>query len=932
MKPGSFIGVVGMSGPLNRRLRVAKVLMHALVASRRSEEHGAVTVAVGIVAALVLILSGAAVVQLSSGNLRGVFASSDTRQARGAAAEGTDLMIDTWNQPQNRRLLVSGQTPTAWTAANLRSPCFDSTTNTRPGPNNDGLPDQAAINLGDGQWRNVVSGAVATATQDGRQFRLVRISFTASNGGATPNPRGLRRTATPGAAAIGATLPTGVTSWDQLVNLDDPDGLGNAQPGSNRGFVVLEVEGRVVRNGQVVANSRETREFEVLPKCCGASLGSNNSGGMNYAGTTGSLGSDSRVCNLQYGVVTGFNDGWHWSYFANDQFTQRNPITGAVERYSPILGVVANSGDLFERRNCRVRPGRGKLESGDCGNTFLVDDPRGTDSTRNSTIRSAGAPNAAELICQQPENDTSYFSGPDSDIRGTSASCSTIVPLQATAFPNVNNFVLGWTAGWGPSLIITRAAAETNQVANAAIWPSLSTDDRNGTTTDSEATLRLRTNNEAGRQRVEVCLVDLDDDTTADNCTANTWLDVTSRQAPVTADTYVHDFGSANSNQGTRNFANSWSFSGGSGASIGSGRLNLANFDRSARRTLDTSMLSVPFVSFLARRSSNWEPTDYLFVEASPNAGTTWLPIAKIFSGSINSSGSTYRRINLTLPFTSSTFAIRFKSVTDNSNETTTIDDLTIRSSTPDILAGLGLITPTSLDTAFRGPWCQYASSSPVTAEPGFHCIGPTINQFDGGRVFIDTTGGPLSFAYNELTDTDRRFGIANTANPERFIFLSQSPAQFTHVFCPSIQAECANVIDDETYNFSAVGEPDRLNFFGRNTGSADEGQNVSITTPFGQTAKVGGVWFYLPQGFVELNISGEGSSSIPAGFYTNNEDNWSFYGRVWVKNFKPYGAFHLRLPDSRVAGALGIANGAQFTSQSGVDWVARATTSKRLW
>ena len=932
MKPGSFIGVVGMSGPLNRRLRVAKVLMHALVASRRSEEHGAVTVAVGIVAALVLILSGAAVVQLSSGNLRGVFASSDTRQARGAAAEGTDLMIDTWNQPQNRRLLVSGQTPTAWTAANLRSPCFDSTTNTRPGPNNDGLPDQAAINLGDGQWRNVVSGAVATATQDGRQFRLVRISFTASNGGATPNPRGLRRTATPGAAAIGATLPTGVTSWDQLVNLDDPDGLGNAQPGSNRGFVVLEVEGRVVRNGQVVANSRETREFEVLPKCCGASLGSNNSGGMNYAGTTGSLGSESRVCNLQYGVVTGFNEGWHWSYFANDQFTQRNPITGAVERYSPILGVVANSGDLFERRNCRVRPGRGKLQSGDCDNTFLVDDPRGTDSTRNSTIRSAGAPNAAELICQQPENDTSYFSGPDSDIRGTSASCSTIVPLQATAFPNVNNFVLGWTAGWGPRNIITLATATTNQVANAAIWPSLSTDNGDGTRPNSQATLRLRTNNEATRQRVELCLTDRTA-ASSDNCTANTWLNVTASAAPNS-----NVYGLGLSAPGNQTFLNEGNASN-TPATILTilGNASTANTRLFRDVNLDSfsgPRLQTPFLEFAVQKTSVFDNTDLLIVEASPDNGTTFYPLTSAaIPGSAITTGVAGTTFRLGLPFSGSNIRIQFRDGNGWGNgENITITDLDIRSSTD---------TPPAASTQssypiLRGTWCQFSSSSPVTAEPGFHCIGPTVNQFDGGRVFIDTTGGPLSLIYNEPTTTDRRFGIANTANPERFIFLSQSPAQFTHVFCPSIQAECANVIDDETYNFSAVGEPDRLNFFGRNTGSdtgsAGQEQNVSITTPFGQTAKVGGVWFYLPQGFVELNISGEGSSSIPAGFYTNNEDNWSFYGRVWVKNFKPYGAFHLRLPDSRVAGALGIANGAQFTSQSGVDWVARATTSKRLW
>ena len=154
------------------------------------------------------------------------------------------------------------------------------------------------------------------------------ISYSASDGGASPNPRALRRTATPGGQLASSALPEGFTSWDQLVNLNDPDGLGIAQPGSNKGYLVLELEGRVVRNGQVVANARETREFEVLPKCCGASLGSNNSGGVNYAATTGALGSDSRLCNLQYGLVTGFNGGWMWTFFANDQHTQRNPTTG----------------------------------------------------------------------------------------------------------------------------------------------------------------------------------------------------------------------------------------------------------------------------------------------------------------------------------------------------------------------------------------------------------------------------------------------------------------------------------------------------------------------------------------------------------------------------------------------------------------------------
>ncbi|TVS07901.1 MAG: hypothetical protein EA413_00225, partial [Cyanobium sp. PLM2.Bin73] len=65
-------------------------------------ERGAILTAAGIVVALVLTLSAAAVVQITGGNLRGAFASSHGNQARGAASEGIELMISTWNQRQNR--------------------------------------------------------------------------------------------------------------------------------------------------------------------------------------------------------------------------------------------------------------------------------------------------------------------------------------------------------------------------------------------------------------------------------------------------------------------------------------------------------------------------------------------------------------------------------------------------------------------------------------------------------------------------------------------------------------------------------------------------------------------------------------------------------------------------------------------------------------
>ncbi len=284
-------------------------------------------------------------------------------------------------------------------------------------------------------------------------------------------------------------------------------------------------------------------------------------------------------------MVTGFNDGWHWSYFANDQFTQRAQGSGTIERYGPILGVVANSDDIFERSNCRVRPGRGQEASGNRPNTFEPGDPRGSDNGRNADITGAGTPTAAEQICRQPQNSSGYFSGPDTDIRGTSASCSPIIALEATAFPDIDDFVYTWTNGWGPDELIARAATISNKADNAALWPLLSTDNGDGSGgANSETTIRLRTNNEAGAERVEICVVDLDDDTTADDCDDDTWLNVTSRAAPDLTTSYADNFSplNGNGNDGSEAFEDSWIFT---------GSINIGNFSGNDRVRLNSGHL-----------------------------------------------------------------------------------------------------------------------------------------------------------------------------------------------------------------------------------------------------------------------------------------------------------------------------------------------------
>ncbi len=81
----------------------------------------------GMVIALALVAGGLALVELSTGALQGAFASSESRQARAAAEAGIDQIISTWNQPENRKMLVSGTAMSTWASTTsgttLQSPC-----------------------------------------------------------------------------------------------------------------------------------------------------------------------------------------------------------------------------------------------------------------------------------------------------------------------------------------------------------------------------------------------------------------------------------------------------------------------------------------------------------------------------------------------------------------------------------------------------------------------------------------------------------------------------------------------------------------------------------------------------------------------------------------------------------------------------------------
>ena len=864
----------------------ARLLLRLLAAGPcRRGERGSTMVAAAVVATLVLILSSAAMLQLSGGNLAGVFASSDSRQAQGAAVEGAGLMIDTWNQPQNRALLVSGTDPETWSSGDelLRSPCINSDgTAARPG--GDGRPTQAAINLGDGAWRDVVTGETRNPNQDGRHFQLVRIEYTASDGTATSNPRALRRSADVGEGASGAAIPEG--GWRTRVNLraprnPDPNTSDPPGPGRNSGFLILTVQGRVVRGGQVVANSQVTREFEVLPKCCGASLGSQGSGGVNR--TQQSLGSDSRFCGLQWGIITGINGGTHWSYFANDRFTTRN-ADGSVTSLATMLGALKPGETLFERSNCRVIP---TPNNSACNPSQSFQDQSFGANFRGATPRAN---------CIQPAGSSAFFPGTENDILGKSISCVPIIPITLGSLPRIaDRYRFNWPSGSGPA----------NRIQSGA-YPSISS----STANDKYV---IRTNNTTSPPRVEVCI----GNGTAP-CTSSSWKDVT---ADVPAGDVADDFSSGGygGSTGTNSWTGNWVENDAAGTSqsptagdvrIVSTRIRLTDnsgtgstpAQRAAiSRSVNLSAASTPVTLTFDFSDTGISGSENVVVEARSGSSETYA-ILGTYNTTSNAS------VDLT-PYVSATTQIRFRVNANIGNSDAAFID-NVRISWPQ-----------------ENGWCAYSARSPVTAAPGFHCLSPSVSLANGAQWLIDTTGGPLTFYYSEPTDSR---GLS-AANP---LIEMNAGSSLAHVRCNTLENNCTTPVDDTV--FSPAGEPDRLNFFGRDRGNSAITQHILVNSQFNSPVKISGAWFYFPEGDLTLNVN-DCSASQPSNFYTNN-DNWTFSGRVWVKNFKPCGAFHFRVPPSSLIdptnlfGAIDTPGEMSFVTWQGEDWVARAVTSTRLW
>ena len=120
-----------------------------------------------VVAILVLLGLVAGTVALANLSAAGLLASrgeGSSKDARSVAEAGLANIIATMNQPENRKMLVSGTAMDSWTRATgdtLQSPCVRND-GSRPGAANDGQATAAARSLGDGQFRDLSTNAVNT--------------------------------------------------------------------------------------------------------------------------------------------------------------------------------------------------------------------------------------------------------------------------------------------------------------------------------------------------------------------------------------------------------------------------------------------------------------------------------------------------------------------------------------------------------------------------------------------------------------------------------------------------------------------------------------------------------------------------------------------------------------------------------------------------
>ena len=876
---------------------------------------------IGLLVLLGMLMGTAALVSLTSGDLLSAVLQNSNRDARATAESGADAIIATFNAPENRKLLVAAKAMDSLSRNNseLRSPCV-SVNGERPG--GDGRPSEAAVTLARGTWTNLVSGSAT------RRFRLTRISYATGSSGSN-NRREFTVSTAPG-QGIDAAAAAAFTA--NRPNLNDPDGVGgNQRPGHNRGYIALTVEGSVTGADGRASISTITREYEVLAKCCGASFGSGGAGGARAASTNlPSIGADSRLCNLELGIILGLNGGDLWSFEANDRYTTTNEA-GQVVSIPNILGMLNPGETIFERSNYRVTPHSRTFFTTDktTDNPFYSPDEddvrRGgwiqqvidnNYSCSGITLGRARIGCYAPINCKDATRQDFYCFGQKQDLQGLAVSG---IPVIATdlELPSIGSFKFSWPSGSGANGSGAYIRTRQNDYAGQGVFIK---------SNSTNFKYVIRTNNDPANPRVEVCQT-----TTGNPCTAWTQISDTSLDPNFASDGDNFQSASYGNKTGPDNlWSSTWSETGDPGLGAGpqagliqilpSGEgLQLGNSTDNANA--DNDSVSISRTANLTRGGASIPNAQLNFIYQTSAA-------ASPFRITVRAEGQQDFTRDVTTP-----------SSTD-SNYTVVIPPTHVSDKTTIKISNLSRLNKTffrikNLTIGSQKASCRYTTSSPRSNGAGFHCLGPSINLVAGGQLIVDTTGGPLSFYYVENNDNR---GV--TLDSPVIQFGTTNSSFIKHVRCETIDNNCDT---DAIQALVPLGYPDRLNFFGRdpsssfNTKASYQFVQLGVRSSNFTPGKIAGVWIYFPMGHVEIATIGCGKNPATeddAKAFWAGTENWNYSGRIWAKTFRPCGLTHIRVPRTQLSsladpfgGSLPANFANEFVGWLGTDWVARSVS-----
>jgi len=894
----------------------------------RSSEGFALTVA--LLVALALTLGTLALASYFSSTLLGIQGQSSRTDALATAEAGMNRVMSTFNQPVNRKFLVSGQKMKDWATADLTSPCRDSSNNSP------GAPTTEARNYGDGQFRALDTLEIDKGI---RQFRVTKVTYSA---GLADNAN--RRSQSITTSADSDNLEKQGSFKSDLINLNDPADISK-YAGYNKGYFTITIEAKIVEGGKT-STATLTREYQVLPRCCGASFGSNGSGGSSL-NNANALGADSRFCGVEFGGIIGINGGTAWQYLANDRYTKRLS-DGTVAPITNLIGIVSKDGDQFSRSSGRMRP-----------NSASTTSPDPCDPMRWSGGKCSSGTNYSALKSASPGGNF----GTQSDINGTALSGVPIVPATLT-LPMIGseletgNYNFAWNPNQGPTARVSSSLPHQYPVLNPV--------------GASGYKFRFRTRNQAvtgfaTAPAVEVCNESADTLGGSASCAAaSNWSSISRNSSPIDAREDISTIASgtwANSTLlGSPWIGTNWFEIDADAASTDSGTgLVQLGFDLSGNRFLQIGVggsmgklqngvcravdlsgnLGRGMLSF-DQSGTNVNGADELWVQVSTsgaantdcnspgdatgngkNIKTEWITIAK-FAGVTDKT----RRIVSLADYQANPLRIRLINGTaTDATRTHIIDNI----------------------NASISDWCQYSASSPASSAPGFHCLGPQFNltvntsiwptSQAGGQVYIDASGGPISFYYTRTDDSrGSSFSPVNPTNGASPLIAVDYGGFIRSVKCTGVPSVSCSTPVSET-DVALVGDPDNLNFFGRDSGTQQVVYFGVVTTSAG-SGQISGVWFYMPVGYFELRAKPcatyNASGSTPN---VSGDNSWILSGRIWTQHYKSCGNIHIRVPPSSANNLGAVAAASQLSANSityvpwaGTDWVAQAVTQSRSY